>query len=188
MFNVIVNNGKGERISNFHCPVNECGIGKARDNFVQLRGWRVANHHAEITRTSEGLFIEDKTGKEGIEVNGEDVSHHGPIRSSDEIIIAGYHIKAGMSSDAGDDIDEDDDEAFDDMKTVFGVQHHAVLEESEEVSKTLLNLQHNEKFKWRNRVHDELLAAMDLRRTDISGMDESSLRKHVEGLVTELIT
>jgi len=188
MFDVIVNNSKGERLQNFHCPISECSIGKARDNFIQLRGWKVANHHAVVTRTSEGLFIEDKTDKSSIEVNGEDVNHHGPIRSSDVIIIAGYHIKAGMSGDTGDDIDEDDDEAFDDMKTVFGVQHHAVLEESEEISKTLINLQHNEKFKWRNHVHEELLAAMDLRRTDISSMDENSLRKHVEGLVKEIIT
>ena len=188
MFDVIVNNSKGERLQNFHCPVSECTIGKARDNFVQLRGWKVANHHAELTRTSEGLFIEDKTGKSSIEVNGNDVNHHGPIRSSDVIIIAGYHIKAGMSCDGGDDIDEDDDDAFDDMKTVFGVQHHAVLQESEEISKTLINLQHDEKFKWRNRVHEELLAAMDLRRTDISSMDEAKLRKHVEGLVNEIIT
>jgi len=188
MFDVIVNNSKGERLQNFHCPVSECTIGKARDNFVQLRGWKVANHHAELTRTSEGLFIEDKTGKSSIEVNGNDVNHHGPIRSSDVIIIAGYHIKAGMSGDGGDDIDEDDDDAFDDMKTVFGVQHHAVLQESEEISKTLINLQHDEKFKWRNRVHEELLAAMDLRRTDISSMDEAKLRKHVEGLVNEIIT
>lgn len=188
MFDVIVNNSKGERLQNFHCPVSECTIGKARDNFVQLRGWKVANHHAEVSRTSEGLFIEDKTGKNSIEVNGEDVNHHGPIRSSDVIIIAGYHIKAGMSGEAGDDIDEDDDDAFDDMKTVFGVQHHAVLEESEEMSKTLINLQHDEKFKWRNRVHEELLAAMDLRRTDISNMSEDKLRKHVEGLINEIIT
>ncbi len=188
MFDVIVNNSKGERLQNFHCPVSECTIGKARDNFVQLRGWKVANHHAELTRTSEGLFIEDKTGKSSIEVNGNDVNHHGPIRSSDVIIIAGYHIKAGMSGDGGDDIDEDDDDAFDDMKTVFGVQHHAVLQESEEISKTLINLQHDEKFKWRNRVHEELLAAMDLRRTDISSMNEAKLRKHVEGLVNEIIT
>jgi pilus assembly protein CpaF len=188
MFDVIVNNSKGQRIQNFHCPVNECSIGKARDNFVQLRGWKVANHHAVITRTSEGLFIEDKTGKANIEVNGVDVLHHGPIRSTDEIIIAGYHIKAGMSGDKGDDIDEDDDEGYDDMKTVIGVGHHAILEESEEVSKTLMNLQHDEKFKWRNRVHEELLAAMDIRRTDISTMDEDALRKHVEGMVGEIIT
>lgn len=188
MFDVIVNNSKGERIKNFHCPVSECSIGKARDNFIQLRGWKVANHHAEISRTSEGLFIEDKTGKDSIEVNGQGVSHHGPIRSSDEIIIAGYYIKAGISSAAeAEDFDEDDDSSFDDMKTVFGVQHHVELDESEEVSKTLLNLQHNEKFKWRNRVHEELLAAMDLRRTDISSMDEDQLRKHVEKLIREII-
>ncbi|MEQ8289430.1 MAG: ATPase, T2SS/T4P/T4SS family [Gammaproteobacteria bacterium] len=188
MFDVIVNNAKGERVKNFHCPVAECTIGKARDNFIQLRGWKVANHHAEITRTSEGLFIEDKTGKDSIEVNGQEVSHHGPIRSSDEIIIAGYYIKAGMSAAAEEEeFDEDDDSSFDDMKTVFGVQHHAALDESEEVSKTLLNLQHNEKFKWRNRVHEELLAAMDLRRTDISSMDEDQLRSHVEKLIREII-
>jgi pilus assembly protein CpaF len=190
MFDVIVNNGKGERIKHFHCPVSECTIGKARDNFVQLRGWKVANHHAEIHRTSEGLFIEDKSGKGNIEVNGVDVEHHGPIRSSDEIVIAGYYIKAGMTANAGEDadLDNDEDEDYDDMKTVIGVGHHAVLEASEEVSNTLINLQHNEKFKWRNRVHDELMAAMDLRRTDISDMDEEELRKHVEGMVREIIT
>ena len=149
MFDVIVNNGKGERIKNFHCPVNECTIGKARDNFIQLRGWKVAPHHAEIQRTSEGLFIEDKTGQKRIEVNGKEVDHHGPIRSSDEIIIAGYYIQAGVSAtgNEAEEINEDDDDSFDDMKTVIGVQHHDALDESEEVSKTLLNLQHNEKFK-----------------------------------------
>ena len=110
MFDVIVNNSKGERVKNFHCPVSECTIGKARDNFVQLRGWRVAPYHAEIHRTSEGLFIEDKTGQSRIEVNGEDVEHHGPIRSSDEIIIAGYYIQAGMSADSKKDVDEDDED------------------------------------------------------------------------------
>ncbi len=188
MFDVVVNNAKGERLQNFHCPVAECTIGKARDNFVQLRGWKVAPHHAEIHRTSEGLFIEDKTGQKRIEVNGVDVDHHGPIRSSDEIIIAGYHIQAGVSANAKEeDYDEEDDSSFDDMKTVIGVPSHAVLEESEELSKTLIDLQHNEKFKWRNRVHDELLAAMDLRRTDISSMDEDKLRKHVAGMIKEII-
>jgi pilus assembly protein CpaF len=187
MFDVTVNNSKGERIKNFSCPVSECTIGKARDNFIQLRGWRIAPYHAEIHRTSEGLFIEDKTGQSRIEVNGEDVDHHGPIRSSDVIIIAGYHIQAGMSADSSEDVDDDDDSAFDDMKTVIGVLPHNVLDESEELSKTIISLQHNEKFKWRNRVHDELLAAMDLRRTDISNMDEDALRKHVESMVMEII-
>jgi len=185
MFDVLVNNSKGERIQNFSCPVTDCTIGKARDNFIQLRGWKVAPYHAVITRTSEGLFIEDKTGQSRVEVNGEDVEHHGPIRTSDKIIIAGYHIQAGMSVDSAEISDDDDD--FEDMKTVIGVQQHDVLDESEELSKTIINLQHDEKFKWRNRVHDELLAVMDQRRTDISGMDENALRQHVEGMVKEII-
>ena len=187
MFDVLVNNSKGERIQNFSCPVAECSIGKARDNFIQLRGWKVAPYHAVISRTSEGLFIEDKTKQGRIEVNGEDVEHHGPIRSSDKIVIAGYHIQAGMSADSAEELDEDDDSAFEDMKTVIGIQHHEVLEENEEISNTIINLQQDEKFKWRNRVHEELLAAMDLRRTDISSMDEDSLRKHVEKMIKEII-
>ena len=188
MFDVLVNNSKGERIQNFSCPVAECTIGKARDNFIQLRGWKVAPYHAVISRTSEGLFIEDKTGQARVEVNGEDVEHHGPIRTSDKIVIAGYHIQAGISADSAEEIDPDDDDAFEDMKTVIGIQQHEVLAENEELSNTIINLQHNEKFKWRNRVHEELLAAMDLRRTDISSMDEDSLRKHVEKMIKEIIT
>lgn len=185
MFNVIVNNSKGERIKNFTCPVSECTIGKARDNFIQLRGWKIAPHHAEIHRTSDGLFVHDKTGQARVEVNGNDIEHYGPIRSSDVIIIGGYHITAGASTDT-DDVDDDDDD-FEDLKTVIGVQSHNVLEDSEELSKTLIAIQHNEKFKWRNRVHEELLAAMDLRRTDIGDMDEEKLRKHVKGMIDEII-
>ena len=187
MFDVLVNNHKGERIKNFRCPVNECSIGKARDNFIQLRGWKIAPYHAEISRRPEGLFIEDKTGQGRIEVNGKEVEHYGPIRTADVIIIGGYHIQAGMVTDvdAAENLDEEED--YEDLKTVIGVPRHEVLEESAELSKTLINLQHNEKFKWRNRVHDELLAAMDLRRTDIGSMDEDKLRSHVEAMISEII-
>ncbi len=190
MFDVLVDNHKGERIKNFRCPVNECSIGKARDNFIQLRGWKIAPHHAVIRRTTEGLFIEDKTGRERVEVNGQDIAYHGPIRTSDEIIIGGYHIKAGVVVDGNgqQQFDEDEDDVFEDMKTVIGVPHHKVIEESDELSETLITLQHDEKFKWRNRVHEELLAMMDLRRTDIGEMDEDALRAHVEKMVTEIIT
>ena len=184
MFDVIVNDDKGERIKNFHCPVAECSIGKARDNFIQLRGWKIAAYHAEIVRTSEGLFIEDKTGNGRVEVNGVSVEHYGPIKTTDKIIIGGYHIQAGMSSNTAAKSDDDD---FEDMKTVIGVAHHEVLKDSEELSKTLISLQHDEKFKWRNRVHEELLTLMDLRRTDVGKMDEEKLRDHVEEIIKEII-
>ena len=189
MFDVLVNNSKGERINNFSCPNNECTIGKARDNFIQLRGWKVAPYHAEIQRTSEGLFVEDKTGQSRVEVNGTEVDHYGPIRTSDVIVIGGYHLTAGIvaASSENHDSDDEDDDDIEDMKTVIGIQSHKELTESEELSKTLISIQHDEKFKWRNRVHDELLAMMDLRRTDIGDMDEDTLRKHVEDMIKEII-
>ena len=84
-------------------------------------------------------------------------------------------------------LDDDDDDDDEDLRTVIGVPRHAEIEESEELSKTLLDLRHQDKFKYRNRVHEELLAAMDLRRTDVSSMDEDELRKHVKTLIKEII-
>jgi pilus assembly protein CpaF len=194
MFDVIVNDSNGVRVKTFRCPVAECSIGKTRDNFIQLKGWRVAGHHAEIRRTPEGLFVEDKTGQGRIEVNGVEVEHYGPLRSSDIINIAGYQISAGIIQDdaakpapARAGVVEDGEDDDDNLKTAIGVSRHAAIEESEELSKTIVSLMHNEKFKWRNRVHDELLAMMDLRRTDIGGMDEATLRAQVQQMVREII-
>ena len=211
MFSVIIKNGKGETLQTVECPVAVCAIGKSRSNLIQLRGWKVAPRHAEIQRTSEGLFVERVAQKAAVEINGKAVEHYGPLRTSDEIQIAGYVLqvgsfkkkaageKTGPKTDAkgekkseqkldfvlDDDDDYDDDE--EDLRTVIGVPRHAEIEESEELSQTLLNLRHQDKFKYRNRVHEELLAAMDLRRTDVSSMDEDELRKHVKGLIKEII-
>lgn len=201
MFNVIIKNAKDETLESIECPGDMCAIGKARGNHVMLRGWRVAPQHAEIHRTSEGLFLERVSQKASVEVNGNSVDHYGPLRTADRIHIAGYYLQVGElqrrkpeastaepgqpTSRPASSADTDDDHPF--LKTVIGVPRHVVIEESAELSKTLLDLRHKDKFKWRNRVHEELLAAMDLRRTDISAMSEDDLRKHVKGLINEII-
>jgi pilus assembly protein CpaF len=186
MFDVIIRNGKGDVLENVRCPVSVCTIGKASSNLVRIRGWRVAPHHAEIHRNAEGLFVEAMNDRAQVEVNGEEVKHYGPLGSKDTIQISGYHISVGniAAEDADEDYEYDEDDS---LKTVIGVAPHAVLEESDELSQTLVRLQHDEKFKWRNRVHEELLEAMDLRRTDVSSMDEDKLRRHVKEMVTEII-
>ncbi len=192
MFDIIVNSDKGEQLQSIHCTANECSLGKARDNLVKLRGWKIAPHHAEIHRTPEGLFVEDQSGNGRTLVNGDEIERYGPLHTSDIITIGSYRITAGMAvkDDENVNIDEDEDEeeqGFDPLQTMFGVAHHAVLKDSEEHSKTIVRLQHDEKFKWRNRVHEELLTAMDLRRTDISSMDEDALRSHVEGMIKGIL-
>ena len=193
MFSVIVKNSKGDTLTTVECPVDTCSIGKSRSNLIQLRGWKIAPQHAEIIRTSEGLFVERTGQKAVVEVNGEAVTHHGPLHTADKIHIAGYYLQVGEMKKRESDpatvrpgaADDDDEE---DMRTVIGVPRHAAIEDSDELSKTLIDLRHKDKFKWRNRVHEDLLAAMDLRRTDISSMTEDLLRKHVQGLIEEIIT
>ncbi len=203
MFNVIIKNGKGEVLSSVECPVDVCAIGKSRSNLIQLRGWKVAPQHAEIQRTAEGLFVDCVSQKATVEVNGKPVEHYGPLHTTDQIHIAGYYLQVGeMRKRAGKEkplgatvvrsLEGEPEEPGDDedqfLKTVIGVSHHAALEESQELSRTLLELRHKDKFKWRNRVHEELLAAMDLRRTDVTAMSEEELRKHVKGIIQNIIT
>lgn len=178
MFDIVVNTNKGKKIKGVRCPVNECGIGKARDNLIQLRGWKIAPHHAELRRHSDGVYVEDKTGSDGVLINGEPVTRHGPLRTSDKIEIGSYVITVGVDSSAEDEYVDDVDEEM--LKTMIGVHPHAEIKEDESIFK-------EERFMWRNRVHDALLEMMDLRRTDIGAMDEKKLRHHVQKMIEEIV-
>ena len=197
MFNVIVRNADGEIQNVVECPVDVCAIGKSRSNLVQLRGWKVAPEHAEIHRTSEGLFVERVSKKAELFVNDELVENYGPLRSRDQVKIGGFIVQVGEESSEPVDPDrtqplklnKQNDEGEDlHLQTIIGVPRHKEIEENEELSETVILLRHMDKFKWRNRVHDQLLEMMDLRRTDIGGMGEDELRKHVSEMVSEIIS
>jgi pilus assembly protein CpaF len=175
MFDVVVKTKAGKKIKGVRCPVNDCGIGKAQNNLIHLRGWKISPHHAEIQQNAEGLFVEDMSGGNTL-VNGEPIERYGPLGSKDIISIGGFHITAGVDETAeGAYVDD-----VDDVRTMIGVQHHAEIEVDE-------SLYDRDRFMWRNRVHEELLHMMDLRRTDIGSMSEEQLSHHVEKLIKEII-
>ncbi len=176
MFDIIINDDSGKKIKGVRCPINECGIGKARDNLIQLRGWRIAGYHAELRRHPDGVYVEEKTSN-GVKVNGKQVQRYGPLRSSDKIEIGSYVINVGIDQTAPK---EEYVENIDFLKTMIGVHPHKEIKEDD----TLLK---RERFVWRNRVHDSLLEMMDLRRTDIGSMDDKKLRKHVEAMIQEIM-
>jgi pilus assembly protein CpaF len=158
-------------------PISECGIGKARDNLIQLRGWRIAGYHAELQQNAQGIFVEDKSGNGGTKVNGQPIERYGPLKSSDKIQIGSYVITVGWS-DQTQELGFSEDVT--DVKTMIGVPRHAEIKEDATIFQ-------RERFMWRNRVHEELLRAMDLRRTDVGGMDEQQLRKYVDKMIREII-
>lgn len=177
MFDIVVNTDKGKKLKGVRCPAKDCGIGKARDNLIQLRGWKISPYHAELRQHADGIYVEDKSGG-GVSINGEAVTRHGPLRTSDKIEIGSYVITVGVDESAGTDEFEDIDGWA--MKTMVGVHPHAEIQEDDAILK-------EERFMWRNRVHESLLEMMDLRRTDIGAMDETKLRNHVQKMITEIV-
>jgi len=175
MFDIIVKTKSGKKVKGVRCPSNECGIGKAAGNLIQLRGWKVSPNHAVFHRTPDGLYIEDLSDGNTL-VNGEPIQRYGSLHTSDVISIGAFHIIAGIDESAEGNYVED----VEDVKTMIGVQHHPEIEEDETLYK-------KERFMWRNRLHEELLHMMDLRRTDIGKMDEDQLRHHIQGLIAEII-
>jgi len=98
MFDVIVISDKGKNIDKIHCAGSRCTIGKARENLIQVKGWRISPQHAVIDQTDKGLFIEDVSDNGSTMVNGDRVTRFGPLRSADTVEIGGYEIKVGLSS------------------------------------------------------------------------------------------
>ena len=180
MFDIIVKNDKGKTIQSLRCKNPECRIGKARDNLIQLRGWKIAPHHAQIQQNAKGLFVENKVDGLVTAVNGERIDRYGPLRARDTINIGAYQIRVGWDATR-----EEDEEAVEEIETVktIGVRRHAEIHGDGDGDVMM-----QERFMWRNRVHKELLQLMDLRRTDVAGMDEETLRSHVRGLIAEIIS
>jgi pilus assembly protein CpaF len=189
MFDVILSTDKGKKTESIRCNINHCTIGKSRENLVQIRGWRVANVHAEIEQTQNGIYVIDKSDGMGLLVNGQRATHYGPLQSSDEIVIGNYSINVGIAKPADPEvlsaaIEKDkgvepvDQAMF--LKTLVGVRAHDTIRNDDIVRR-------EKRFMWRNRIHQELLRQMDLRRTDVGSMSENELRASVQVLIEEIV-
>ncbi len=189
MFDVIVITDKGKNTKRIRCAIKQCTIGKSRENLVQIRGWRIAPIHARLEMTDKGIYIEDVSEGIGTSVNGSRIDYYGPLRSADVINIGSYDFRVGNA--IGEDIEETpafaaEPETLDNkdwtMETFVG---QAIQAEDKETTK--VNVEKQRIYLWRNRVHQELLRMMDLRRTNVGDMDEDELRLRVEQMIDEIM-
>ena len=174
MFDIRIETNKGAPVNDLRCVLNRCTVGKGRDNLVQLRGWHISPVHAEITQTSDGLFIEDKSETAGTIVNKKKIKEkQGPLSDDDVIEIGNYHIRIDASKYAEQEETKRKMQSKDNLNT----------QEIRDVKGIL----RNELLMWRNHVHQELLNNMDLRRTDVGNMDEKQLRENVQNMIQEIL-
>lgn len=189
MFDIVVITDKGKTTNRLRCNIKQCTIGKSRDNLVQIRGWRIAPVHCRIEMTDKGIYVEDKSEGIGTRVNNEKITYYGPIRSSDTITIGNYDFRVGAA--VGDEVGKDppaagqSEDLSDKDWTVDTVIGQAIKADTPEEKEASFNNQRL--YLWRNRIHQDVLQMMDLRRTDVGSMDEDELRLRVEEMIGEVM-
>ncbi len=206
MFDIIIKEADSDDVlAQIRCQSSRCTIGKSRGNLVQLTGWRLGGTHAELVQTDKGIFIEDKGTSLGTRVNSARVKQYGPLRSSDTILIDSYRLFVGLVDEetAGSATEDTPVEQSDSVMPEPALAAEVPMPAAEHSPaplptpqlKSVMSFsqsdeaseQRQEVRMWSTRIHQQLVRMMDLRRTEIEKMDESSLRETARTIVIEVI-
>jgi pilus assembly protein CpaF len=178
-------------------------IGRGDQNSVVLGAWTVGKVHAEIHRVANNHFkLIDKGTLAGTWANNERVVEYGPLADTDEIVIAGFKLKLQVplsrsiresvehASAAGKQTGAPASAAARGSPGLAG----ALAQPTEgQASVTALPVADRDVerylagFEWRRALHRLLLETVDLRRKDVRGLDDASLRAESETLIRELL-
>lgn len=212
MFDIIIREDDSDEIlAEVRSKADSCTIGKGRGNLVKLQGWRIGGVHAELYQNEKGVFLEDKGSSMGTLVNSARVQSYGPMRSGDVISIDSYRIQIVI--DEAEQIERalaaEEEQLRNNREAVKSgaisetaeqapVMSPPVVEAATEtmtpaspavidIDLSAADVLREEKQMWRGRIHGQLLKMMDLRRTNIEGMDEASLRDQTNTIIYEII-
>ncbi|MCL7488918.1 MAG: Flp pilus assembly complex ATPase component TadA [Desulfobulbaceae bacterium] len=200
MFTIIIHDNKGQELDTLQCAGSSCSIGRSGKNLVQLKGWRIAGTHAELEEHGDGIFITDTSSGIGTRVNGDTITTFGPLLPHDLIGIGAYRISIAVDSKNSQpvhpaiapekDIDEDTVEKSaeppskqDEGRSLR--KSYGVRQSHEEEFSAPAEKKHS--FIWHKRIHEKLMNAMDLRRTDVESMNDDELAETIKSLVSQII-
>jgi len=197
MFTITIKDLKGRLLDTLTCEQNPCTIGRSVKNAVQLKGWRIAGTHAELDETPDGLFVSDRSGSYGTAVNGKPVARYGPLQPRDEVGIGSYRLSAAADAPANGTVCPQAE-----TRDPFPPADHAarlrpVTTESarggtspaSQLSdrRTAADRVGQDRFVWHKHIHDKLMHAMDIRRTDVESMNDAQLTQTVASLIDGIL-
>ncbi|MFO7830372.1 MAG: ATPase, T2SS/T4P/T4SS family [Desulfuromonadaceae bacterium] len=212
MLNIRVKDSKGNELECVECDADQCTIGRAGKNFLQLKGWRIGGVHAQLERRADGIYIEDKSGAIGTTVNGESVDTCGPLASTDVIAIGNYTMNVedpdapssvSVQAPAGPESESISPASVPHPRAEEPAPHAdtgtfesaVTASESRERASTAAHQSSTQdssattegRFVWHKRIHAKLMEAMDIRRTDVESLDDKQLTELVQGLINGII-
>ena len=179
LFRVLVSRAQDPVVS-VDCEDTEAFLGKDKGALVSLRGWRVGRQQLQLSVRERGIWVKDAGGMVAMKVNGNTVNEHGPLSSSDEIELADYRVRIHALRSIPE-------------RPLVSAQEAAANEASNErLADDAENFEPDPLagragLEIRELLHKRLIAAMDLRRVNVSRMGDAELRAVVGKLIEDLI-
>ena len=160
-------------------------IGKDAGCDVVLPGWRVSRNHAEVFVSNDRIFVRDLDSTFGTLVNDQRVGETRQLVPDDKLIIGGNALQVSW---ARCDLAAPAATTSGTARTDATPVHLAATPASSAASPpNAASVFDQELLTYRRIVHEKLLAAFDVRRTDAHRMSDGDLRSHTERLIDELL-
>jgi len=188
-----------------------CIIGKDADCEVTLPGWRVSRRHAEIFVSNERVFVRDLESTFGTLVNQRKLEQAEPVGDDDQIRIGSHQLRVqwrrqDAAAQPAAPITPDAAKAAQGVASqrpkpaALKPDSIPVLQSAEPAPKASLSpagksvqaraitpTAVDESFRFRRILHDKLIEAFDVRRTDTHRMADLELRELTERLIRDAI-
>jgi len=196
---------RDELIGERNCELDECVLGKDADSLLPLQGWRVGRRQVQLSVRNAEVFLKDGGGLAPIKVNGNAVNEYGPVSSTDVIELADYTLRVNFGAAVKRASPEAVVHAV--AASIQTASPAAVTRSKVQAAKVHLPtgverrlasrisdeeagpnpLEFPEGIAARGTLHKKLIAAMDLRRVNVSRMGDGELRDTVHKIIEEII-
>jgi len=157
-------------------------IGRSAQCDLRIANWRVGRQHARLSREDADIVLEDLGTLAGTMVNGVRVVRHAPVLPDDDILIGPCRLR--VQWDASSAAPTTNAQAHEAAESVAASPASvSVLPHAARIAQPVAP----QRLQERRRLHAALLDGLDLRRRDVAGMSDGTLRAEAERLLTQIV-
>jgi pilus assembly protein CpaF len=193
---VTIRTKRGAVVNKLVCESAEFLIGKDAESLVCLNGWKVSGRHASVAKQQSHIFVRDLDSRTGTYIDGARISSYGPLKPGQQIGVGDYVIE--ISDPAIGDLQAELMAPSLDTPIAQKAAAIAALAETNqsmnatstpdavtpEFDPALVALERE----WKRKVHKQVVDAIDLRRINISELDDDALRQLTTTMINDVLT
>ncbi len=188
---IVVRTRRGALVGRVMVDRERLVIGRDAEAGLRLNGWKVSAEHAAIQQADAQFFVRDLGSRTGTFVDGKKVADFGPLLKGHQIGIGDYNIEV---MDAGTETRKESTAPAIAAATAMQERTACVTVDAPSQAKlpSVVRPQANAELtalvrQWKRAIHQQVISAIDLRRIDVSGLDDTALRTMTAELVAEII-